>query len=198
MSDVSQEPVSLGLAHEAEVMLRKVGATRENLWVPLSENEELARRVVELVTAPTYEVIVDYSRSLAEMIEAGSYDFVNDAVTAEHLPIKGEGTHKTEVVLLYFNKAMRSDNVIAEMEKQGYRSARIEELLALGELHPNLQKQFPIVALGSPWQEPYEEPHDRRLVPYLCWHDSRRRLSLSWFRSDWYESCRFLAVRNAS
>lgn len=80
------------------------------------------------------------------------------------------------------------------MRKAGFRPALIEDLLALGAEYPELQKQFPIVALGSVWQD----PGGRRRVPYLRWDGGGRDLDLYWFGDDWDERWRFAAVRNAS
>jgi hypothetical protein len=79
------------------------------------------------------------------------------------------------------------------MEKAGYRPARIEELLALGASQPELQKEFPIVALASVWRGP---GGDRR-VPYLRWDVAGRRLDLSWFEYGWTGDYRFAAVRKS-
>lgn len=184
--------VSLGLAHEVEVMLRKVGATRENFWKPISEDHDLAQRVLELVnTRPPYGLVIDYNRSLIQMIEPGSYDWVNDSITEKNFPIEGIGRHKIEVTLFHFNRIMTSKQVIAEMDKQGYRPAKIEELLALGENQPDLRRQFPIIGLFSVWQGPDGD----RYVPELCGSVSERGLNLSWFGNDWDPYYHFVGVR---
>jgi hypothetical protein len=77
------------------------------------------------------------------------------------------------------------------MDKAGYRPATLAELLALGEAHPELQKEFPIVALGSIWHD----ADGNRDVPVLSFDGSRRKLFLNWFVNDWYVNFRFLGVR---
>jgi len=187
----NDESVGLGLAHEVEVMLRKFGATRENFWKPLSKNEELARRIVELVSArPSYIVVVDYSRSLAEMIKAGKYDWVHGNINENNFPVKGIGRHEVSVVLFHFNRVISSEDAMSEMKRTGYRPARIEELLALGENYPDLQRQFPIIALRSFWRPQL----GGRGVPAL-WRIGERDLRLLWFESAWHSVFRFLAVR---
>lgn len=138
-----------------------------------------------------FSVKVDCTRSLVQMIKAGKYEWVNNGITAEHFSIEGEGTQEKEVVLFHFNKVMTSDNVITEMKKQGFRPARIEELLALGEFHPDVQRQFPVVALGSAWPD----PESNRGIPYLSWDGFGSSLDLNWFGHEWRGGCRFLAVR---
>ena len=41
--------VSLGLAHEFEVTLRKAGANPENFWIPLSQEPQLAKAIVQVI-----------------------------------------------------------------------------------------------------------------------------------------------------
>jgi len=143
---------------------------------------------------PTYTVAVDYSRSLEEMIAAGEYDSVNGNITPDHFPIKGQGKQEGAVTLFHFNRDMESDEVIAEMDKAEHRPAVIEELLAFGESHAALQREFPIIALGSRWQI----PHDTiSRVPELGLRGSSsdRYLNAVWLENKWDDNYRFLAVR---
>ena len=160
------------------------------------KDESLRKQVAKLIVQAsaiqsTFKVVVDYGKNLAEMISAGKYDWVNDDITKEHFPVKGSGQREVEVVLFHFGRAISSEDVIAEMDKVGYRPARIEELLGLGVAYPELQKEFPIVALGSVWRDPRGYRH----VPCLGWLDARRRLRLDWFEYGWHEGCRFAGAR---
>lgn len=148
---------------------------------------------VEVVSVgrQTFKVLVDYTKSLKKMIQAGQYDWVNDDITSDHFPVKGNGQKEKEITLFYFNRDISSDDVIAEMGRAGYRPAKIEELLALGAVEKELQKQFPIIALGSVWRTPPGPCH----VPALRWISAGRDLRLSWFGAVWAEDWRFAAVR---
>ena len=144
-----------------------------------------------MVEAPAkYKIVVDYDRLLAQMIQDGNYDSVHDSIIAEHFPVSGEGRHTISVVLLHFSRAMTFDKVLVEMNKQGYRPATIEKLLALGAAHPDIQRDHPIAALGSFWRDPY----GRLRVPQLlsCEHGWDVRLHSS-ERIAWRADCRFLA-----
>lgn len=178
--------------------VREAGGTDEDIHrLATPEGENLLAKIADLIVGnvrQTFRVLVDYSKSLAEMIQAGHYDWKNDDITQDHFPIKGSGQQEVEVVLFHFGRNISSDDAIAEMKKAGYRPAKIEELLALGASQPELQKQYPIVGLGSVWQIPYGD----RSVPFLIRRGARRFLYLLWFGRDWDESCRFAAVRNAS
>lgn len=184
--------VSLGLAHEVEVMLRKVGATRENFWIPISKSEDLARQALNGVSRkPTYSIVVDYSRSLEDMIKAGNYDAVDNDINEDHFPIKSGKSDKKmySIALFNFNQGIMSDDVLAEMMKKNYRPVLIEELLAFGENYPELLKQFPIAGLGSIWYS-FSNLGAYRF-PYLTYYSLR----LAWQHFYWQTNCRFAAIR---
>jgi hypothetical protein len=137
---------------------------------------------------------VDYSCTVQEMINAGNYGWINNDITAKHFPLSTELNGKKVPVstkLFHFNHTISSKDATSEMDKAGYRPATLAELLALGEAHPELQKEFPIVALGSIWHD----ADGNRDVPVLSFDGSRRKLFLNWFVNDWYVNFRFLGVR---
>lgn len=191
MSGVSSEfGKDFGVIHEAVITGRKVGADRK-FWSILAHNEEKFRRVVELINArSTFEITVDYSRSLVKMIKAGKYNSVNDNITAEHFPVKGEGKQEKIITLFHFNRVMTSDEIKAEMDKQGFCPAEIEDLLGLGENYPELQKKLSIVALGSVWQHP-DSNHG---VSCLGLGGVGRRLGLTWLEFGLGVYWRFAAL----
>lgn len=144
-------------------------------------------------TGDSHQVTVDYSQSLEQMIAAGRYDWKNDDIKAKHFPVKGEGKVDLEITLVHYNRVMNTDDVLKDLDQRGLRPIKSEELLALGanEKTRDLQRQFPIIALGSVWQD----LDGRRYCPYLYGHGSKRRLSLHWFDYGFHEVCRFAAVR---
>ena len=148
---------------------------------------EAGKKLVEVLT-----FVVDYGRSLEGFIKAGSYDRVNPDITEENFPPAEHeaGTKKQTFKLYHFGKKTESDWVIAEMAKDGKRPATLRELLAFRENNPELQRKFPIIALGSVWvgRDGY------RRVVYLYRYHSERDLSLYWYESDWLGFCRFLGV----
>ena len=160
------------------------------------QDRSLAEKVAEAFASAReaakniFRVTVDYSRSLAEMIGAGKYDWVNFDITAEHFPITGTGKAEVNLVLVHFNRAMSTNEVLDDFKKRGLRPAKIEELLALGERYPDLQREFPIVALGSA----FENPRGRRYCPFLWRVGAERGLDLRLLERGWSGSFRFLAV----
>jgi hypothetical protein len=137
---------------------------------------------------------VDFNRPLSEMIEAGRYDWVdeNENIIRDNFPPGGQGRHELEPKLYHFNREISSEDAIKEMKADGFRPAVLEELLALGEAQPDLQKQFSIIALGSVWQS--SGSHWKN-VPVLFVCDVGRGLCLLHFEGAWSESDRFLAFR---
>jgi hypothetical protein len=137
---------------------------------------------------------VDYGQTLEQMIANGKYNWHNSNITEKNFPLPAGLVGEKIVVsakLFYFSSVISSKEAIAEMNKDGYRPATLAELLALGEARPDLQRQFPILALGSVWRDVNGYHH----VSCLGVNDLERELSLYWFGSDWDASCRFLAVR---
>jgi hypothetical protein len=137
-------------------------------------------------------IIVDYTRSLAEMIKAGAYDFVNPDITSERFPIKGIGKVKLNPELIHYGKFMSSDDIIKDMNQRGFRPATLPELLAYGEKYPDKQREFPIIALGSVWRSWYG---GRSVACLLPAGGSARWLGLPDWGGDWRDSDRFLAFR---
>ena len=142
-------------------------------------------------TITRYPMLIDYDRLVEDGIKAGKYDWKNDDIMSKNFPSQETGTREATVELFRYGKDMSTDEVLAELDKQGYRPATLKELLAIGEKHPDLQKEFPIFALGSVWQN----PSDGRGCPCLSGGGSKRRLILDWIDFRWDGRCRFAAVR---
>jgi hypothetical protein len=160
------------------------------------KGEALIGKFVEMLaeasgsTNPTLSLKVNYDLRVEAAIKAGKYDWTNDNITDKNFPTSRTGQHEVEMKLFHFNRDMTSEQVIEELKKQGYRPAELHELLVLGEKYPDLQRQFPIIALGSVWQD-----WDDRFVPCLCRRGDERFLIPGYFNSRWDGRCRFAAVR---
>jgi hypothetical protein len=152
----------------------------------------LGKLVPDVIILP-----IDYTKSLEQMIAAGNYDWKNDELTAKRFPIVGEGVVEYEFRYFRFNRKVSSETAV-DLIKKGdnenpWEPAKTEHLLVYGENFPEEQRKFPIVALGS-----VGEVSGGRYVPYLDGVGSERSLRLSWWGDDWYDDCRFLAVRKVS
>lgn len=141
--------------------------------------------------AGIYPVAVDYTKTIDEMVSAGHYDWKNDDINSKNFSVSGEGVVNVNLELIHLNKMISSEDVLAYLEKNGMRPATIAELLAFGATHPEVQREFSIICLGSSWVDSDGD----RLVPCLYGGGSGRGLSLRWFVGGWNVHCRFLAVR---
>lgn len=108
-----------------------------------------------MTTLTTFTVKVDYSKSLEEMVNAGHYYKVDPGITGENFPLGGKGKVEVEITLIHWDEDeidlyyMDDEEIIEEMGKLGLKPCKIEHLLSLGAQHPDLQKEYPIVCLGS-------------------------------------------------
>ncbi len=107
---------------------------------------------------------------------------------------KCEGMDETpgerDFFVKHFNRGIESEDAIVEMDKQGYRPATHLEAIAFAKAHPEFQRQFWIVALGS-----FALLDDRRRVAVLGAGGGRRVLDGGWFGGGWRAGGRFLFVR---
>lgn len=85
---------------------------------------------------------------------------------------------------------LTSENVIAWAAAHGYRVATHEEAVDFAKAQPDLQRQFPIAALGS-----FAVDGDFRCVAVLIRDGALRDLDYGRFVSRWLAHFRFLLVR---
>ncbi|MFH1047832.1 MAG: hypothetical protein V1738_06025 [Patescibacteria group bacterium] len=146
-----------------------------------------------LATGGTYRITVDRGRTLGEAIAAGRYDSVDSDINSrnysEPSPVPGEA----EAVLVHLDRVATTAEAEAGIAHPGLRPVTLWELLAFGERYPDVQRQFPVIALGSSWIDSY----GGRVVPLLFGCSGGRGLGLSWDDPGdiWLDDCRFLAVR---
>ncbi|MDA2936111.1 hypothetical protein MYX06_02755 [Patescibacteria group bacterium AH-259-L05] len=140
----------------------------------------------------THSAVVDYRRSFQGMIHVCSFDTVDDAITAEHFPVKGKRRHELLVTLFRFGEGTRGDNAVAELDKGGYRSANIEEFLAFCERYRSPKKALRVVALGS-FYRLGPAGTGARMVPYFLQTDGMRHLKCGFFGTVW-DNTYFAAV----
>lgn len=137
-----------------------------------------------------YPVTVDYSLTLEQMIAVGHFGWVNSDITSEHFPIVGIGKVELEGQLVHYERNMSSEAVLADLDQKGLRSTTLPELLAFGAKYPEVQRQYPVIALGSFWQHPC----GLHGVPCLGRDGRRREVGVNWFEDGWGGGYRFLAV----
>lgn len=200
--------------------MRRQGWTDEQIHSLVTESAPEKQPIQQIVSllkgvdknqfGPVYPVSVDYTCTLVEMIKAGKYDWVNDNITEKNFPIHrpsvseaatGDGgpyrvpgvqnNGNIELGLVHLNKVASEEEVLRHLEQLGLRPAKIEELLAFGEKYPDIQREFPIVALGSRWRA----SDGLWCVAFLGRAGDKRDLSLSWLHLAFRSDCRFLVSR---
>lgn len=156
-----------------------------------------AAQAVAVPTAVEFRFEVDYGMSLNKMISAGNYDWKNNDITVARFPVKGEGKVEFEAKLFHFNRSISSEVAVTHIKdvdpQNPWEPAKTEHTLAFGVKYPQLQREYPIIGLGSV----AEVGFDRRVL-YLDRDGSRRRLRLIYWVGDWNSDYRFLAVRKVS
>ena len=175
---------------EDEALINKLGGLEVARGILRGTIEVVTKMICFIVR--TLTLLIDETKSVDELVKAGEFDWVSDNITSANFPNPANGTAGNhELALFHFGKTMSSDAVKAEMDKEGYEPANAWDLLAFAKKEPNLQRQFPTVALKNVWQDP-----DRyRRVPYLYGSAGDRHLDLDCLDVDWGGRCRFLARR---
>lgn len=135
-------------------------------------------------------VLVNYDLSINEVVKQAGFVWVNDDINSEHFSTKQKGQAEVVVEDIAFNRAMSSDEAIAELAKLGFRPAELHERCAHQKKY-GTQHTDPVVVLGSVWRYLRGD----RNVPVLDGHGGDRGLFLHWFGLDWDALCRFAAVR---
>ena len=138
----------------------------------------------------TIPVTMDLSKTVAQLIGLGKYDWVNPEFVNTFQADPGTGKLSSNIELLYYGRSKDSEDVLADMAHHGLRAATFLELLWIGIRYPQLQLGFPIVALGS-----VVERIGGRRVAYLDHTDLNRNLDCHLFDFKYYSRCRFAAVR---
>ena len=156
---------------------------------------KIADAIVEAVkqVKNLYTVCVDYTMRIDDLVVEGNYDWSNGDITSDHFPSSRTSKADVEIELIHLNRIISSDEAVKELDRVGLRPAKAHELLAFGAKYPEIQREFPIVALGSVWRD---SDDDRRVV-FLGRDGAERDANLNWFENDWNDNCRFAAVRNS-
>ena len=165
-------------------------------WI--EDPTKLARVLREALMSPkqsngimTYPIFVNYGRTLEEMVLIGEYDWSNADITSVNFPTKTTGQADLIIELTHFNRSISTEDALKELDRMGYRPTELHELLAFGARYPEIQREFPVVALGSVWQE----SNCRPFCVHLHGHSWERRLILGLIDGNWLDVCRFAVVR---
>lgn len=134
----------------------------------------------------------DEERALRRAISAGRFDRVHEDITARKFPPEADDVSE-DIGLVHFDEELTTPQVIQYLLERSLRPAKLRALLKYAANHPEEQREFPIVALGTSWLV----PGDGHVYPFLYGDRDNRGLSLMHQKSGgerWVERCRFLAA----
>lgn len=143
-----------------------------------------------MISGREFPVEIDYDQPLAKAIALAELDYVNAAINEEHFPSELTGKLSVVIRLARFDVLMTEQNVLTELSEAALRPADIRAHVALSKRHPDLQRQFPIVGLGSVWSSNIDR------VPVLWGGPKGRSLFLLWAEYYWLPGFRFAAIPN--
>lgn len=132
---------------------------------------------------------IDYDTPLEEQVVACRFDYANQNITKEHFPRPKDV--KTSVKLFLFNLGCDATTEEWELAFKHHQLLATDryQLLALSKRHPDMQREFPIIAHGSRWLDGY------LFVPVLGGNGRDRGLYLSRCDNGWRSGCWFLGAR---
>lgn len=166
-----------------------LGGTDDNLRQIIS-NHQLRKELAKMLVGNTANIYpINVVGNINDAVKSGNYDWSNSDISDKHFT--ADQPHDCDLILKHFGKDMSTDAVLKALDAEGLRPATMSELLALGAQYPELQRQFPIIALGSVWQDLFGS----RYVGYLFSYGSKRELNLRYYDYDWSDLCRFAAIR---
>ncbi len=139
----------------------------------------------------TFDVTVNYDLPFKEAISVGKYDWVDQNITLKNFAWTTGWTAKFKLYLVSFGYPVTTAK-IEELSAE-FRLAALPELLAFGAQFPDRQREFAIVALGSPWAV----PNGSHRVTCLYGDTAVRNLGLYWDAPEnkWEGCCKFLMLR---
>lgn len=150
-----------------------------------------AAEAISIAGRKLYLARIDYNLTLAKMIALGRYQSVDSDILPLNFPVIGSGKKEVGLEIFPFDCRISSVDVVKEMRAADREPARIEHLLAFGAGYPEIQKQFPISALGSVWKLSL----NLFMVSSLdMTNDNKRSLKLDYSNYIWEAGRGFLAV----
>lgn len=133
-------------------------------------------------------VLPPKNKPLDDRISEGGYDWHDNDITAENFPVTSDAGPQP-LYLAHFGVVVSCEAVEEWAKANGFAVANNDDLLAVGasEQYKDLQREFPIVQLGS--SVVLDGEHN---VSYLYSFNAERRLYLRCYSRDMRDECRFL------
>ena len=142
-----------------------------------------------------HTIMFDPSKTRSQRIADGFYGKVHEWITEEHFPSAPtvpSQPYEMTIELLRVDQQMTTRLINERTVRFAHVPLTIDFLLALGEQYPEIQRNFPVVALGSGDRC---DGNSRDRFPCLIARDGRRDLTWSGPTACWKEDVRFLVSR---
>ena len=174
-----------GFLAELETLLRLYEKTAVARKKPLAKNEYLV--------PVTYAPLPSFAELEQEFGKGNVSNIFDGRPFTKHTSCSDISETPGNLIFLvkHFGREINSDDAIAEMNRLSYRPATHIEVYEFQKAHPDLQRQFSIVALGS-----FAMDVSNLCVAVLRSNSDRRIFGHCWFDYGWVDvACRFLFVR---
>lgn len=171
---------------EGRATLAKLVAVIEADWragqpVPATPPKPPEPTIIE------YDLTVDYSKTVEQMLKAGEYHgYADPSITTRDFSVEGEGVVRRKAKLVYFGREISDDAFDAWCKAHGKRCGSMLETLTFGAVYKSLRHEFPIVSSQA------AQVHGCRNVVYLFGSVAVRNADLYWSVGDWLRNRRFL------
>jgi hypothetical protein len=124
-------------------------------------------------------------------VAAGDYGYAQAAVTSDNFPADRAALPRLRrIVLLEFAHAVSFEDVVAAARQHGLERPTYEDALHFGIVHPEVQRERPVIFLHEPWLGFF----GRRDILCLWCNAGRRELGLEGFDEAWSPEYRFAFV----
>jgi len=112
----------------------------------------------------SYRGTIDCNLGFYEMLKTGNFDWRDRDINEKHFPPETCAIREVEFRLANFENNPSEEEILAELDKLDLRPATLRELAYIASVKPDLQHEFSIIALGSPW---YRKALDRIIYPEI-------------------------------
>lgn len=142
----------------------------------------------KVTISESLKVTVDYTKTVEEIIAAGSYSNVYNGIGSCSIFDKKydppKESEEIEIILLYLGQWVKIGRVLARLNRQGFRPITLFELLTLGIQCPEMILRSTIFAFGSCWHSHFGELITPSISIYPINERQELRLSLSSFKPE--------------
>lgn len=135
----------------------------------------------------TFQVVVDYDKSIEKIVGDEGYSWVNRNINSMNFPAPKHGKHEITIELVCFEREVSTKQAIEKIKRQGFRPIDVYELFYLIDKYSDIP--FSVIALGSMSKDPDSGDY---LIPYFCRFDlERSRMRLGHHDVNWDSDHRF-------